>query len=38
MGRVNSGKSSLINKLCSENISIVSEIEGTTRDLIKSKI
>jgi GTPase len=38
MGKVNSGKSSLINRLSNENISIVSDIEGTTRDLVKSRI
>ena len=31
-GKTNSGKSSLFNKLCNSNISIVSEREGTTTD------
>lgn len=34
-GRMNSGKSSLINALTGQQISIVSEIGGTTTDLVK---
>ena len=33
-GRTNSGKSSLINKLTGQNVSIVSDISGTTTDLV----
>ncbi|MDO5564386.1 MAG: ribosome biogenesis GTPase Der [Eubacteriales bacterium] len=38
IGKPNSGKSSLINKLLDENRSIVSNISGTTRDSIDSYI
>lgn len=38
VGRPNSGKSSLINKLSGDNRSIVSDKAGTTRDAIDSKI
>ena len=34
-GRMNSGKSSLINALADQQISIVSEVGGTTTDLVK---
>ncbi len=34
-GRMNSGKSSLINALAGQRISIVSEVGGTTTDLVK---
>lgn len=34
LGRVNSGKSSLVNLLTGEGTSIVSEIEGTTTDVV----
>ena len=34
-GRMNSGKSSLINALAGQQISIVSEVGGTTTDLVK---
>ena len=33
-GRTNSGKSSLINKLTGQSVSIVSDISGTTTDLV----
>ncbi|UUM19521.1 MULTISPECIES: ribosome biogenesis GTPase Der [unclassified Mycoplasma] len=36
IGKPNAGKSSLLNNLCNENRSIVSEIAGTTRDSVKS--
>ncbi|VEU74242.1 GTP-binding protein EngA [Mycoplasmopsis citelli] len=36
IGKPNAGKSSLLNNLCKENRSIVSEIAGTTRDSVKS--
>ena len=35
LGRRNSGKSSLINALTGQNIAIVSEVAGTTTDLVK---
>ncbi len=38
IGRPNSGKSSLINKLTGSNRAIVSDMAGTTRDAIDSKI
>ena len=34
-GRMNSGKSSLINALAGQQISIVSGVGGTTTDLVK---
>ena len=37
-GNTNSGKSSLFNKLCNSNISIVSEIEGTTTDPVSKGV
>ena len=37
-GCPNAGKSSLINLLCQEEISIVSDIKGTTRDVIRQFI
>ena len=36
LGRRNSGKSSLINALTGQNIAIVSDVAGTTTDLVKS--
>lgn len=38
IGRVNVGKSSIINRLCGEEKLIVSEIPGTTRDLVESYV
>jgi GTP-binding protein len=38
IGRVNVGKSSLINRLCGEEKLIVSETPGTTRDLVESYV
>ncbi|WP_406617305.1 ribosome biogenesis GTPase Der [Mycoplasmopsis adleri] len=38
IGRPNAGKSSLLNYLCNENRSIVSDIAGTTRDSVKSLV
>lgn len=35
IGPANSGKSSLMNRICGEGVSIVSNIEGTTRDTIE---
>ncbi len=38
VGKPNAGKSTLINSLARENISIVSEVPGTTRDTVNVKI
>ena len=37
-GRTNAGKSSLMNILCGENKSIVTDIEGTTRDVVEVSV
>ena len=38
IGPPNAGKSTLLNKLASRNVAIVSDIPGTTRDLIQTKL
>ena len=38
MGRPNAGKSSLLNRLCGRESAIVTDIEGTTRDLIHETV
>lgn len=35
IGPANSGKSTLMNRICDETVSIVSSIEGTTRDILE---
>jgi len=35
VGRMNAGKSSLINAICGQDVSITSDIAGTTTDLVK---
>jgi tRNA modification GTPase len=38
VGRVNAGKSSLLNRLLNEEKSIVTDVPGTTRDIIESTV
>ncbi len=38
IGKPNAGKSSIINRLCGENRMIVSDIAGTTRDAVDTRI
>ena len=38
IGRTNVGKSSLMNLLCGEQKSIVTDIEGTTRDVVQTSV
>ncbi|QED23464.1 tRNA uridine-5-carboxymethylaminomethyl(34) synthesis GTPase MnmE [Candidatus Deianiraea vastatrix] len=38
LGRPNAGKSSLINTICNKDVSIVSNIPGTTRDLVSKSV
>ena len=37
-GKTNAGKSSLLNRITSQNISIVSEIAGTTTDVVEKSM
>lgn len=37
-GKTNTGKSSLLNKIASQNVSIVSEIAGTTTDVVEKSM
>lgn len=38
VGDTNVGKSTLINKICNQNVSITSDIKGTTTDTVKKTI
>jgi len=37
-GQPNAGKSSIMNELCQQDVSIVTNIEGTTRDIVKQQM
>ena len=37
-GRTNVGKSSVLNRICNQNVSIVSEYEGTTTDVVEKSM
>ena len=37
-GKPNVGKSSLLNRLINEDKAIVTDVEGTTRDIVEGKI
>lgn len=38
VGKPNAGKSSLLNKICNKDIAIVSDIPGTTRDILEGQL
>ncbi|VDN51036.1 unnamed protein product [Dracunculus medinensis] len=38
IGRTNTGKSSLINRIAHRDVAIVSEVEGTTRDALEARV
>ncbi len=38
VGKPNAGKSSLLNRLCGEEAAIVTEVAGTTRDILRERI
>lgn len=38
LGKPNAGKSSILNRLCKDDVAIVTPIAGTTRDVIKQEI
>ena len=37
-GRTNVGKSSLLNRVCAQDVSIVSEVSGTTTDVVEKSM